>query len=223
MKTIEGHCECRSQTLRALAHTSNPLTPSHAATDTGHFKSVVTKPQNVFVMRDIACAGYVAGGNTEFFSKTGDLGAAAQAIQDRLSFVDGPMERYKSMLAFPMWEKQMEGTSMDTVMSVTSRLLPWEVQVNAPKHDSFPGGEAMYVWYEQQLNLKSIHFGEDMKAAENMEFISQARYTLHSKPQTRRPTDASRSSDVRRVQRTTPYVSWARRARTTPWSSRTSC
>ena len=27
---------------------------------TGHFKAVVTKPQNVMVMRDVACAGYVA-------------------------------------------------------------------------------------------------------------------------------------------------------------------
>merc|ERR1712224_1042369 len=35
------------------------------------------------------------------------------------------------------------------------------------------GGDDMYAWYERALNLKSIHFGEDMKAAENMEFISQ--------------------------------------------------
>merc|ERR1711865_1263482 len=25
---------------------------------TGHFKAVVTKPQNVMIMRDVACAGY---------------------------------------------------------------------------------------------------------------------------------------------------------------------
>ena len=35
---------------------------------TGHFKAVVTKPQNVLVMRDVACAGYVAGCNTLFFA-----------------------------------------------------------------------------------------------------------------------------------------------------------
>ena len=42
VKTIEGHYTC-------------------------HTKSVITKPQNVYVMRDIMCSGYVAGGNTRFF------------------------------------------------------------------------------------------------------------------------------------------------------------
>ena len=36
---------------------------------TGHFKAVVTKPQNVMIMRDVACAGYVAGCNTRFFAR----------------------------------------------------------------------------------------------------------------------------------------------------------
>ena len=50
-------------------------------------------------------------------------------IQDRLAFVNSVGAKYASMLAFPMFEAQMDSavSSLDTVMSVTSRLLPWEV------------------------------------------------------------------------------------------------
>merc|ERR1719201_1012687 len=44
VKTIEGHYTC-------------------------HTKSVITKPQNVYVMRDVMCNGYVAGANTRFFGE----------------------------------------------------------------------------------------------------------------------------------------------------------
>ena len=147
-----------------------------ASTDTGHFKAVVTKPQNVLIMRDIACAGYVAGCNTRWFAKDEDgnftSGYAAQAIQDRLSFADDNTDRYASMLAFPCYEGQFESGQLDTVMSVTSRLLPWEVN-NAGVHNSFPGGPEAYLAYSGALQLGQVHYGEDMKAAENQDFISQ--------------------------------------------------
>jgi len=147
-----------------------------ASTDTGHFKAVVTKPQNVLIMRDIACAGYVAGCNTRWFAKDEDgeftSGQAAQAIQDRLSFADDNTDRYASMLAFPCYEGQFESGQLDTVMSVTSRLLPWEVN-NAGVHNSFPGGPEAYLAYSGALQLGQVHYGEDMKAAENQDFISQ--------------------------------------------------
>ena len=53
VKTIEGHYTC-------------------------HTKSVITKPQNVLVMRDIMCSGYVAGCNTKFFGSK-----AAKAAPDK--------------------------------------------------------------------------------------------------------------------------------------------
>ena len=145
---------------------------------TGHFKSVVTKPQNVYVMRDIACAGYVAGCNTQFFAKKNDgsfsLDEAQNNIMRRLSFADDVGASYASMLAFPCMAGQFESGHLDTVMSVTTRLLPWEVtSAGGGMHKSFPGGEEMFKEYSNTLGLSSIHFGEDMKAAENMEFISQ--------------------------------------------------
>jgi hypothetical protein len=57
-------------------------------------------------------------------------------------------------------------------MSVTSRLLPWEVNTSN-QHSSFPGGERMYAEYDRVLSLRQIHYGEDVRAAENMEFVSQ--------------------------------------------------
>jgi len=145
---------------------------------TGHFKAVVTKPQNVMVMRDVACAGYVAGCNARWFAKEGEdagftVKNAQTAIQDRLSFADDVTDRYASMLAFPAWEGQFEGGQLDTVMSVTSRLLPWEVNGAGQTHNSFPGGEAVYNQYRGVLNLEQVHYGQDLKAAENQDFISQ--------------------------------------------------
>ena len=156
---------------------------------TGHFKAVVTKPQNVFVMRDIACAGYVAGCNTRFFAgslETGELPVkdkggnyffdkAAKTIKQnlmaRLSFQDDVHAVYPSLLAFPMGPKQAK--TMDTVLSLSPRLLPWEVQGPNSEHTSFPGGEVAYKFYAKEFGLNAIHFGEDMRATENMEFVSQ--------------------------------------------------
>ena len=146
---------------------------------------MVTKPQNVMVMRDVACAGYEAGGNTTFFSKkatdgTHTLDEAAKNMSARLSFADGVGGKYGSMLAFPSTAQQFVSGNLDTVMSITTRLLPWEVTTaTGGDHSSFPGGEKVYQAYASKLLLRSVHFGEDMKAAENQDFISQvslARY-----------------------------------------------
>jgi hypothetical protein len=98
---------------------------------TGHFKAVVTKPQNVLVMRDVACAGYVAGCNTLFFAENSDgdfsMPTAGTNMMERLAFSNDVGAKYASMLAFPCTAKQMQSGHLDTVMSVTTRLLPWEV------------------------------------------------------------------------------------------------
>ena len=144
---------------------------------TGHFKAVVTKPQNVMVMRDVACAGYVAGGNTRWFAQKEegegfDSDSCNANLMSRLSFDDDVTDKYASMLAFPAHEGQFRGGQLDTCMSVTTRLLPWEV-TNTSTHGSFPGGHGMFLKYQSVLNLGQVHYGEDMKAAENQDFISQ--------------------------------------------------
>merc|ERR1719424_739924 len=82
VKTIEGHFTC-------------------------YTKSVITKPQNVMVLRDIMCNGYVAGGNCHFFGTNGkritDANplthiAVQQGVADRLAYVDDLDATYGSML-----------------------------------------------------------------------------------------------------------------------------
>lgn len=187
---------------------------------------MITKPQNVLVMRDVACAGYVAGGNVRFFAEDHEGNFTVEAcnanLMSRLSFDDDVTDKYASMLAFPAHEGQFKGGQLDTCMSVTTRLLPWEVS-NSSTHDSFPGGHQMFTAYQNVLNLKQIHYGEDMKAAENQDFISQATLVAPdppppsvSQPATRRPTDALRSLCVRRARPTTARAFSARTASTTP-------
>ena len=129
-------------------------------------------------MRDIACGGYVAGGNCEFFAdlkKTGAdvLSTAARNMQDRLNFASDPDKKYSSMLAFPLLPSQWNEGKIDNTLSITSRLLPWDTNNDKPRDTSFPGGSAFYDIYNAELGLSTIHYGEDVRASENMEYVSQ--------------------------------------------------
>ena len=152
-------------------------------------KSLVTKPQNVMVLRDIMCNGYVAGGNCKWFGATKKLGAGAgnklepeavkNAIQERLAYTDDLDADYGSMLAFFSSYDEMEVSSRDQVISISDRLLPWEVTKgpgSSKQQSGFPGGDAAYQIYRNKFGLNQIHFGEDVRAAENMEFISNVRF-----------------------------------------------
>jgi hypothetical protein len=142
---------------------------------TGHFKSVITKPQNVLVMRDLMANGYRAGGNTKFFGfEQGrfKVDVAKEQIGARLNFEADAGEDpvYASMLAFPMDSAQAE--TIHNEITVTSRLLPWETH-NPNGRDGFPGGADMYGYYKSAFGLEQIHYGEDLRASQNMEYMSQ--------------------------------------------------
>ena len=158
-------------------------------------------------MRDVSCAGYVAGGNTMFFGgENATVDDARENIQNRLSFSHELDGLYHSMLAFAAHAGQINSGHLDTACTVTSRLLPWDVtsgQGAANQSHGFPGGPSMYNFYDSRLQLRQIHFGEDMKAAENQDFISQV--SLGFKPQPLWPTDAPCSLCVR-ARPTTPLA-----------------
>lgn len=143
---------------------------------------MITKPQNVYVMRDIMCSGYVAGGNTRWFGSRGKVTLEGPVtsqhvladLNERLSFADDSSGEYCSMMAFLSSYESEVNSSRDQVISITDRLLPWEVSRNAdPAKQYFPGGADGYNAYNRAWNLGQIHFGEDVRATENMAFMSQ--------------------------------------------------
>ena len=144
---------------------------------------MITKPQNVYVMRDVMCSGYVAGGNTKWFGATdfkNKLTASVspddvlRGLNKRLSFEDDASGEYASMLAFLSPYGEEVASSRDQIISISDRLLPWEVAKNAdPAKKYFPGGQRGYDAYNRIWNLGQIHFGEDVRATENMAFMSQ--------------------------------------------------
>jgi hypothetical protein len=150
---------------------------------TGHFKSVITKPENVYVARDVCCAGYSAGANTHFFAEGRDdkgnkVYTAAEAVRNlvaRLGSQARELASLRSVLAFPMSNRQRNSGDVDQVISVTTRLLPWETTpaTSDPQHKSFPGGNAFYKHAKKKFGLTAIHYGEDLRAAQHQEFISQ--------------------------------------------------
>lgn len=149
VKTIEGHYTC-------------------------HTKAAITKPQNVCVMRDIMCSGYVAGGNTKFFGEMS--GNVRGDLSDRLSFANEDTEDYASMFAFlHVYDETKTGQN---VTSISDRVLPWEiggtsVGVTAQTIDNhFPGGPVAYKFYRKNWGLDQVHYGEDAQSAASMSFIA---------------------------------------------------
>ena len=142
VKTIEGHYTC-------------------------HTKSVITKAQNVMVLRDVMCNGYVAGCNTEFFGKNVTEDAAGNKvvtytkdkirtdINERLTMADGDDKDYPSMLA--LYEKFEEAAKRDQVISISNRVLPWDTQ-NADSREQFPGGEDGWT-RSVGKGFEGIHYG----------------------------------------------------------------
>ena len=92
----------------------------------------------------------------------------------RLAFDDDVSGDYASMLAFACPYSEAATQSRDQVISISDRLLPWEVsRSNDPEKAYFPGGKDGFDLYKSKYGLSTIHFGEDVRAAENMAFISQ--------------------------------------------------
>ena len=102
---------------------------------TGHFKAVITKPQNVLVMRDVACSGYVTGCNTTWFAEDTpgeySLQSAATNIMKRLSFADDAGARYGSMLSYPAFDEQFRSGHLDTVMCAAATVGPFAARSRA--------------------------------------------------------------------------------------------
>ena len=124
-------------------------------------------------MRDIMMSGYVAGGNTRFFGqgkteKIYNPEDVLTAIDERLSLNNDSVAEYDSMMAF--CAPYGDGAARDQVISITDRLLPWEVtKSSSPDKDYFPGKQAGYTAVRDVFHLNTIHFGEDVRAAENMD------------------------------------------------------
>ena len=139
---------------------------------------MITKPQNVMVLRDIMCNGYVAGGNCDFFGaddrkkppseRVYSSAQIATDINQRLTMDQGDDMDYPSMLAF--YEDYYEANRRDQVISISNRVLPWDT-TNAESRDAFPGGDEGWT-LSNGKGLEGIHYGEDLRATSNQDFIA---------------------------------------------------
>lgn len=161
-------------------------------------------------MRDVMCSGYVAGGNTQFFgagkSITGPLKPTEveDAMTKRLAFQDDATGEYQSMLAFPA--PYGDGAKRDQVISITDRLLPWEVTKNNGTKEYFPGHETTFLAYRNAFRLDTIHFGEDVRAAENMEFVAQGASPPRPRTRARGAEPAAQALAPRRLDEQRPLL-----------------
>jgi hypothetical protein len=172
VKTIEGHYTC-------------------------HEKAVITKPQNVYILRDVQCAEYIAGSDARFFGETNmdgtpnpnirqDAQVVQEQIRNRLQFESEFSDTYQSMLSFlSPWGVQQQ-FMQDNAFSLTGGVgLPWDIgtgvdvsMAGGGSHSdvNFPGGYVMFKRYDNILRLSSIHAGEDRHQKQQQQFVREGVY-----------------------------------------------
>ena len=163
VKTLEGHYTC-------------------------HTKAVITKPQNVMVLRDIQCDEYIAGSDVTWF---GDLSAKSAMssmfsgddtsdtlaegirndLKERLDFDHEDDNQYASMFSFvcPFGERlQM---MQDHAFSLTSMSAPWDIGNGERGERNFPGGSKFFDKYNDLFGLNEIVAGMDPGSLRNRDFV----------------------------------------------------
>ena len=137
---------------------------------------MVTKPQNVLGLRDIACARYVAGGNTRFFGESAsfaDNDKIKDAVNARLGFTDEGGD-YESLLCFPITKVEAAAMGSKTAISLSDRVLPWSTDSGdsgLPASITAPGGDANED-LRKKWGLNTIHYGQDVAAARANEYLT---------------------------------------------------
>lgn len=186
--TIFGHAD-----MQIAANTSVKVIEAHY---TCHTKAIVTRPQNVNIMRDIMCASYEAGADARFFgSRDPDTGevvtgrAKAQnirkAVRSRLEFQKEYSDLYESMFAFlAPWDANDQFMQDNAFSLLGNSGLPWDTGTGTNvaaaagaggrgEHAdvNFPGGYANWFRYDALLQLRQIHTGEDQGQRQRQDFV----------------------------------------------------
>jgi hypothetical protein len=167
--------------MQIAANTTVKVVEGHY---TCHTKSVITKPQNVMVLRDIQCDGYVAGGGVDWF---GDIDGAEEVkrggglseqniqadLQSRLDFEHEYDNQYASLLAFVCPYDKNDRTQMmqDNAFSLTTSNLPWDIGNGQQGQRNFPGGTDFWNAYSRMFGLNYITAGSDPSSVANHDFV----------------------------------------------------
>ena len=172
--------------MQIAANTTVKVVEGHY---TCHTKSVITKPQNVMVLRDIQCDGYVAGGGTTWF---GDVSAAqhgarngardggarpletdniAADLVSRLDFEHEYDNNYASMFAFACPLGERDQFMQDNAFSLTTSNLPWDIGNGSHNQRNFPGGSSFWTAYAEMFNLHYITAGSDPSSVSGHDFV----------------------------------------------------
>lgn len=146
---------------------------------TGHFKATITKPQNVLVLRDVQCTGYVAGCDTTFFGSgntdENPLMSVQNDLEDRVNFNDEDRNQYKSMFALAAPHPDINTDWVpDVAFSMSDMVVPWDATRVRDQNAwcSFPGGNYMREMYDKSYGLsKYIHQGSDPGDVQNHAFV----------------------------------------------------
>ena len=159
VKVIEGHYTC-------------------------HTKAVITRPQNVMVLRDIQCDGYVAGSDVTWF---GDISSKnrepltkehiRQDLTSRLDFEHEHDNHYASMFAFAVPMDENAQYMQDMAFSLTNSNLPWDVGNGTEEsHRNFPGGNPFFDKYSELFGFGQIHDGSDPQSISSNDYIRNGSY-----------------------------------------------
>ena len=122
-------------------------------------------------MRDVLLNGYIGGCGVKMFPS--NAAAFNQALNERLSLDENMMSDVKGVPSIFPIPVPFSWTATD-VIGVSDRILPWTVASNsAAQYNTFPGGRfAWAVLYGHGFDMTSVHYGEDQRAIQGQEFMS---------------------------------------------------
>ena len=180
--------------MQLSANTSVKMIDGHY---TGHSKAVVTKPQNVFVLRNILANGYVAGNNCAFFgshvtdrsSRMGNpqsfvtTDTIKKSVNQRLGIDRRPSRtpphqqrsnRPCSLLAFVV-PIGSEDRLQERAFPFSPRTVPFDpapVDMTSLSPDVVPGGGSIFQPYLKRYGLTSLLSSCDSEYVRNNSFFS---------------------------------------------------
>lgn len=158
--TLYGHSD-----FQISANTNNKTVEGHF---TFHSKAIVYNPKNIYVLEDVQCLDYIAGGNVQFFGHKevdGTTNAKVEGtkrdLAERLKSTTS-MSGHGSMLAF-----------FDPTIDTKSQCFGiglgpdrWQyLNHNTTSPKNFPGGHEFHTKYSQMFGLHMLYSSVDHVAS----------------------------------------------------------
>ena len=176
--TLYGHSD-----FQISANTNNKTVEGHL---TFHSKAIVYNPQNIYVLEDVQCLDYIAGGNTMWLGDETEIKESTslslgdkikEAIKQRLASTGMNMTECGSMLAFYRPSKLTETNNDPLCFGIGMGPDRWQhLTQDTPSDKAFPGGNTFHQKYQQLFGFTNLYSSVDHVASMTGSYIRAGKH-----------------------------------------------